>query len=279
MYFHVGNFNIRDIRNTPMPRLDNTRIIDYHMKYGHVPEIAVGLTSLDIDHHTNIRIQAFADEVTIRNFKVCLQSWHDTTLYDASMTWLEKNSCFGDTLQIGIYTTRELSLWHSPKPRQTRINFTTPFQSTPNVVTWLNSLDMDKRKNFRIGVYPSEIDRNGFTIHAETWADSILYSAGVTWLAFPSNQPGVTCGTFSTDDIRSSSNLQANNSGMYKFSTKFNKTPNIIVAFDYLDYTCDRNLRARVSTSEITKTGFKWHLESWADSVMHGSGASFIAWI
>ncbi|UNI13346.1 hypothetical protein JDV02_000097 [Purpureocillium takamizusanense] len=276
--FDAGQFNTMEVRPWDKPQLDNDKVIYYQKKYDTVPELPVGLTSLDIGCAANIRIRALTSDATTEKFKASLQSWADTILYSASMTYLEKSSTFS-YMQTGVYNTQETRPWNKPQLTQSkRINFATPFSSPPKVITWLQALDMDKSKNWRIKVYPSDIDNTGFTIHADSWADSILYSAGVTWLAYPANQPGVTSGTFNTQDVRPWNQPQAENSGVFNFPTAFSKPPKIIMALNTLDYDHTRNLRLRLSTSSVTNTGITWHLQSWWDSIMYSSGASFFAW-
>ena len=134
------------------------------------------------------------------------------------------------------------------------INFATPFNAPPKVITWLQSLDMDNSKNWRIKVYPDESDSTGFTIHADSWSDSILYSADVTWSTHPSDQPGITSGKLNTQDMRPWDNPQAENSGVFNFPTAFSKVPKVMMAIDSLDYDQSKNLRLRLSTSLVTNT-------------------------
>ncbi|KAI8650653.1 ZnMc domain-containing protein [Fusarium keratoplasticum] len=276
--FDAGQFNTMEVRPWDKPQANNDKVIYYQTKYDAVPEIPLGITSLDISKDANIRIRALANDPTTEKFKASLQSWADTTLYSASMTFLEKSSRFS-YIQTGVYNTQETRPWNQPQLTQSkRINFKTPFKSPPKVITWLQSLDMDKKKNWRIKVYPTDIDAKGFTIHADSWADSILYSAGVTWLAYPADQQGVASGKFSTQDVRPWDKPQHENSGVFNFQQPFSKAPKIIMAIDTLDYDHNKNLRVRLSTSSVTNTGITWHFQSWWDSVMYVAGASFLAW-
>lgn len=276
--YDAGHFNTMEMRPEDKPQLVNDKVEYYYKKYDSVPELSVGITSIDISQAANIRITASTSEATTENFKASLQSWADTVLYSASMTYLEKSSVFNYT-QTGVYNTQEDHPWNEPQlTHSKRINFTTPFSAPPKVVTWLQSLDMDKEKNWRISVSANDIDKDGFTIHADSWADSILYSAGVTWLAYPEGQPGVTSGRFNTQDVRPWQNPQHENSGVKNFDAAFSETPKVIMALDSLDYDHSRNLRVRLSTSSVNSTGMIWHLQSWWDSMMYSAGASFFAW-
>lgn len=276
--YDAGQFNTMEIRPWDKPQLDNDKSLYYYKKYDSIPELPVGLTSLDISKDRNIRIRALTSGATKERFTASLQSWYDTTLYSASLTWLEKSSRFS-YMQTGVYNTQETRPWNQPQLTQShRINFATPFTTSPKVVTWLQALDMDNSKNWRIKVYATDVDTHGFTIHADSWSDSILYSAGVTWLAYPADQPGVASGSFSTDDVRPWNQPRAENTGTAAFQSSLTGTPKVIMAFDTLDYDHNRNLRLRLSTSSVTTTGITWHLQSWWDSVMYTAGASYFAW-
>lgn len=276
--YDAGQFSILEIRPWDKPQLANDIVKYYYKKYDSVPQLPVGITALDISQSANIRINATTNEATTENFKASLNSWSDTVLYWASMTYLEKSSAF-DYIQTGVYNTLGTRPWNQPQLTQSRrINFAKPFSVPPKVVTWLQALDMSKDKHWRIRVYATDIDSNGFTVHADTWGDSILFMAGVTWLAYPADRPGVTSGKFDTQEVRPWNKPQHENSGFKSFDTTFSKTPKVIMALDFLDYDHSKNLRVRVSTSSVTNTGINWHLASWGDSIMYTTGASFFAW-
>ena len=194
------------------------------------------------------------------------------------MTYLEKSSHFS-YMQTGVYNTQETYGWDKQQPQHSkRIDFATPFEAPPKVITWLQSLDMDSCENWRIKVYPSDIDAKGFTIHADACLNTVLYSTGITWLAYPADQPGVASGTFNTHDVRPPPHPQADNWGVFRFPTAFSTTPKVIMAIDSFDYCHHKNLRLHLSMPSVTSTDMTWRLQSWADSTMYSSGASFFAW-
>ncbi|KAI1456341.1 hypothetical protein F4805DRAFT_432459 [Annulohypoxylon moriforme] len=255
---------------------DEGRVIYYQKKYEIEPEILIGLTSLEIAKGSNVSIDASVSEATTEWFRTTLKSRGDTKLYTASMIYLEKGPHF-DYLQTGVSNIMKIHSLDQPHLTQSkRINFAKPFQSSPMVVTWLKSLELEKSRAWRIKVYPSDIDRDGFTIHAES--DSALYSADVTWLAYPADHPGVTSDKFNTMDMKSPCIPQDEISGIFTFPTAFPKTPKVIVALDSFDFDHSKDLCLKLNTS-VTSTGIHWNLQSGRDSIMYSSGASFFAWI
>ncbi|KAE9389627.1 hypothetical protein BT96DRAFT_1024977 [Gymnopus androsaceus JB14] len=59
-------------------------------------------------------------------------------------------------------------------------NFSTP----PTVFMGLNCLDVDKSTNLRIRASASNITPTGMTWHLDGWADTTLYGAGASYIAF-----------------------------------------------------------------------------------------------
>lgn len=276
--YDAGQFSTMENRPWDKPLMVYDKIKSYYKKYDSVPQLPVGITSLDISQTKNLRVLATTSEATTDKFKAILETWADTILYSASMTYLEKSPAF-DYIQTGVYNTEETRPWREFREKTSkRINFATPFSSPPKVVTWLQALDMKEGTNWRVTVYATDIDSTGFTINADTWGNSVLYMAGVTWLAYPAGQPGVTSGRFNTQDVRPWHIPRHENSGVKNFDKAFSKTPKVIMALDTLDYDHSKNLRVRLSTSSVTSTGITWHLQSWGDSVMYTTGASFLAW-
>jgi hypothetical protein len=275
----AGQFNTMEVRPWNQPRVQNTKTKYLWKKYPTAPRLPLGLTSLDIDCGWNIRITASATDISQETFTAGLNAWADTVLYSAGFTYVEAGPGF-EYLQTGTFNTQEVGRWqdHAPKNSK-RINFPTPFEGqAPRVICWLNSVDMDKRYNWRCTTYATDIDANGFTVHIDTWADTVMYSAGMTWLAYPSDLAGVSSGSFNTQDVRPWSQPQHDNSANVSFSTNFTKVPKLIMALNGFDYDHSKNLRLRLSTSSVTQTGMTWHLQSWYDSIMYSAGASYFAW-
>lgn len=63
------------------------------------------------------------------------------------------------------------------------VTFAKSFATIPTVRTALMLLDLSKDTIQRLRVYPTNITPDGFDLNIHTWADSIVYQAGVTWIA------------------------------------------------------------------------------------------------
>ncbi|KAK4183779.1 hypothetical protein QBC35DRAFT_507321 [Podospora australis] len=89
-------------------------------------------------------------------------------------------------LDCGVWNTTDVRRWDEPtKQTETRIAFNTVFSAPPMVSVSLNSADVGTGEEgvFRAKVYATKVDVKGFTVHADTWSSTAMYSAGVSWVA------------------------------------------------------------------------------------------------
>ena len=277
--YDAGSFSIVELHPWDKPQDNNSLKKYYYESYSATPQIAIGLNALDIGAQANIRIHAETSQIQTDSFVASLNCWADTFLYGATMSYLEVSQRF-DYLQTGSYNTSETRPGDKSQLNNSkRIDFARAFNGPPKVVVFLNALDMDRSRNWRLKTFVSDVDARGFTLHLDSWSDSILYSAGATWLAYPADRAGVASGRFSTDDVREWNPPKADNSGTTGLKPAFRAViPKVFTGIDKIDYRCGTNLRLRVALAEVTPSNMKWRLQSWADSVMYSSGASYFAW-
>ncbi|PWY89867.1 zincin [Aspergillus heteromorphus CBS 117.55] len=266
----AGQFSTLELREWNQPTQNNEKVKHYHERYPSTPGIVTGLNWLDIDAGANIRAKAEVLHADQKKFTASIKAWENTVLYAAGMTWLEMGPRF-QFAQHGGFSTEELrgedSQSHSPR-----------LENSKAIVCFLTGLDIDKGTNFRVKTYPSHVTADGFTVNIDSWADTVLYGASVSWMAYPADQPGVTSGRFSTSDIRRWDRPQQDNSSSVAFDRPFSKVPKVFMALDEIDYQAGHNLRLRVSTSLVTPNTMNWHLQAWGDSVMYKAAASYFAW-
>jgi hypothetical protein len=271
----VGSFSTSDVRSWDKPQATNTKRIGFSSAYASAPTIATGLSQLDV---ARLRISAEATAIDAAGFTAGLNSWADSTLYSATSTWLAIAA--GDpAFQVGQFNTAEDHPWNQPKMQTSRrIKFTRAYPgSAPRVVVWLNALDISGPQNVRVNASVTDIDSAGFTVHIDAWGDTVLYSAGVTWIAFPANLPGVVSGSFNTSDVRPWNQPRAETSGTVTFpGGSFAGAPLVVLALNMMDMG-GTNRRIVASASEITPTGFRWNLNTWSDTILYSAGAQYIA--
>ncbi|RYP51108.1 hypothetical protein DL769_010865 [Monosporascus sp. CRB-8-3] len=69
----------------------------------------------------------------------------------------------GPVIESGAWSTNSVRHWNPPqRTTEGRVNFV---------------------KEFKVKVYATAVDLKGFTVYAESWWDTQLYSCGVSWIA------------------------------------------------------------------------------------------------
>ena len=274
----VPSFNTIEVRSWDKPTNETFKKEELSKTYASPPTLALGLNWLDIANNANIRVKTFADNIATASADIHINSWADTTLYSAGCTWLEVAANDPD-YQIGQFSTTDDHPWDKPQKETSRnITFPRAYASPPKVIVWLNGLDMANDKNWRINATATNIATTGFTIHLDTWADTVMYSASAAWIAYPADKANVTSGTYNTQDVRPWNNPRIDNSGRVDFPAgALAGSPKVLIALNSLDVDCGNYLRLKLSADCVSKTGMNWHIDSWFNTILYSAGASYIA--
>ncbi|KAF8521889.1 hypothetical protein BU17DRAFT_75370 [Hysterangium stoloniferum] len=276
----AGQFITTEIRPWNEPRQQTAKNVTFDTPYSSPPTIQMGLNALDIDKSTNLRVKVTATNITNTGFTANGDTWGDTTLYTAGASWLEiaadKNG-----YQRGEFSTMDDHPWDRPQTTTSRrISFSSPYSSPPKVVSYLKDFDMSKDFNWRCKTYVTDIDSNGFTIHIDTWFDSILYSATAGWIAYPASQTNIASGSVNTMDVRPWDQPALENSGKTTFPDgTFSGIPAVFFAINWFDVGNSGNFRLRAYFDNVFNNELTWHFDSWFDTVLYSAGASYIAFI
>lgn len=152
------------------------------------------------------------------------------------------------------------------------------YTSPPNILVWLTALDLDSKHNWRVRAAARNVTASGFDVVIESWADTVLYSAAVSWVAYPKDQAGVLSGRVSSSDYRDWFPAQTGNQSKVRFTVPFDRpVPKVFVALSELDMDSSRNLRVKVYADKVSDKEFTWHGDAWGDSLLYTVGADWIA--
>ncbi|KAF9808969.1 hypothetical protein IEO21_07658 [Rhodonia placenta] len=272
----TGAFNTGEVRPWNKPQLLTSRDIAFDKPFVAAPQLPIGLNWLDIDANADIRVKAYATNITKESFTAHIDSWSDTTFYSGGANWPIITPAHLE-YQCGQFSTEEDHPWDKPQTTtQRRISFSRPFVTPPKVICFFNQVDIDKNHNWRAKTYVSDVDATGFTIHIDTWFDTILYSATAGWVAYPEDREYVFSGTANTMDVRPWEKPQLENSAQVKVPFDFWKVPKVFMAINQFDIECGHNLRLKVHADNVTANGFTWHIDSWNDTVQYSAGFSYL---
>ncbi|KZV90877.1 zincin, partial [Exidia glandulosa HHB12029] len=276
----VAYFNTMEVRPWDKPAKEAMKSQHLAGTGDAAPTLALGLNCLDVGNNANLRVNAFADNVSASSADVHIDTWADTTLYAAAVTWFTVPAGNSD-FQTGSFCTEDDHAWDHPQQKTARqITFTRPYAAPPKVIVWLCRLDLDRSTNYRVTATGTDVTTTGFTLHLDTWADTKLYSATASWIAYPANRANITSGTYSITDVRPWDKPQSVNAGRIQFPSgcfQDGHTPQVFHAFNSLDVDRKANVRVKLGADNVGKDGFDWHIDSWADTVLYSAGVSYIA--
>jgi len=91
-------------------------------------------------------------------------------------------------VQAGSVSSSSYWAWNNPKTGTAAtvtkyIAFPIAYTSVPTVVTAIKATDIDEKHNLRIVTEAYSITTSGFYVRIRSWADTIVYSFDVTWIA------------------------------------------------------------------------------------------------
>lgn len=254
-----GIFNTMDIRPWQKPQLDNSKDIAFARAYSSPPTIALGINELDMAQKDKCIIIARANSIKNEGFTISLNALPGTTLYSAGASWLAVPATKKSDVQVGVMRSdKSISEW---------VFFPTQYKSPPKVVVWLNELNTDANTNIKVSANITNIDATKFMLNIVASKGTF----GVTWVAFPAEEPWITSGDYSAKNIHDASGTIEFPKGL------FAKSPQVIIALSALDVDHQTALRVKTTVSNISASNFTWNLNSWADTVFYSAIASFIA--
>ncbi|KAN0129026.1 hypothetical protein V8E53_013176 [Lactarius tabidus] len=270
------------------------------------PRLAHGLREIDIANNANIRVSSTLHNITIRKNlpyksnanrrkpvlkalriankgRTCLIraadcniiTWGDTTLWSAVADVI----AFAPADQDFLTGEHMRSLWRNPdSPASVRIDFERPFLTPPKVAVFFNCIELDRSRIWRLYTAATDIDTKGFTLHIETWLDTILYAARVGWIAYPENRGNILNLSVSTGLIHPAGRRGLRHSDELSFKAlEMPSVPSVFIALNSLDIDCNAGLRINAYVDNISSNRLNWHIDSWNDTVVYSAGATLIA--
>jgi hypothetical protein len=249
--------------------------VSFARPYKAEPKFAYGLNSINMSGQYNLRIAASIDDISKEDFQVHADTWNDSKLYSAGVSWMETTD--PSKHQVGVFDTKEYSSPEKPLSTVTEhVQFPHAFTSVPTVLLFLKGFDLSKDHDWHLASSVSNASTSGFDITVKAGADTQCFGAQVTWLAFPSYLPAVCCGTI---DASEASSMQR--SGEVKFPNgKFPKgapPSRVMLALNGFDFKHGKDMRIKAYADSVSEEGFKWHAESWADSLFGQAEMSWVA--
>ncbi|KIW93303.1 uncharacterized protein Z519_05908 [Cladophialophora bantiana CBS 173.52] len=194
----TGTFNSNQYSRWYEPQTMIAQWVAFPESFNTAPNVVLGLQFINVKRGSSTGgLSVYADG-TNEGFLMTLDAVADSQLYTAICTWIAVPPYIAVNTthyQVGHWSTLE---HHSRQPLQaatsSRINFSYKCDVAPKVVVWIDGFEMASEKDWRMKVYATQIDLTGFTIHIDTWNDTVLYVGNASWVAWPASTPNVVTG-------------------------------------------------------------------------------------
>lgn len=188
--FQFGSYSTLEDHPWYQPQTHSWRKITFKRQYSTPPTVVVWLTAFDMRRNKNWRLKTFATDVTKSGFTINIDTWEDSVLYSAVASWLAYTAN-RDGICSGRFSTLDLHTWHHPQlynsAYETFSGLSNAFSAPPHgLFLAIDSLDIKHGHNLRLAVKASSISATGMTWHLDAWEDTILYSAGASYIALGS---------------------------------------------------------------------------------------------
>jgi hypothetical protein len=157
------------------------------------------------------------------------------------------------------------------------ISFITPYTTPPVVFIGLSQLNMDGATYARVEASAGNVAARGLQILIESWSNSILYSAGCTWLAVGADDPAYQCG-HKTIDEHAWHDPQSPNFYRVSFPRPYPVVPDVVIWLSKFDLSTRGHWSVNAYATDITKTGFTLHIETQGSTLLYSGTAYWFSY-
>lgn len=183
--FQYGSYHTIGHHHRGDTPVQNRRSIVFKRAYTSTPKVLVWLNVLDMSNEACWRVKTYATDVTPSGFALHIDSWAESKLMSSMASWIayqaDRPALFGGAFSTLDRRTSGLSQLYTsafePFPKGV-------FQTPPRIFFAINSLEISHKHNMRLKVTVDNVGVDGMSWHLDTWMDTLLFSAGATYIAF-----------------------------------------------------------------------------------------------
>jgi hypothetical protein len=222
----------------------------------------------------SIMVYGISNDLTIGDFEIP----NNTVLSQTDKMFI--HSLYPEqTHSVARFSTQDFRPPSNPKLlNATQVDFEPKYPEPPSIAVGLTELHLSKDFNLRIKAYADRVTESGFVIHADSWADTLLYSAGAAWFEVASTDTEFQVGNFNTLELRPWNEAKPQNTKRVIFERSFKEPPKVVVWLQGFDMDKHKNWKIAVHASNISSEGFDLHIDTWGDSALYSGSASWIAY-
>ncbi|KAK4464982.1 hypothetical protein QBC42DRAFT_195855 [Cladorrhinum samala] len=190
-WFHVASnsdeFQTGQWSTADQPQKETSVRINFDWAYSEPPKVFVWLNELDMSNEANWRVKALVADVATDGFTLNLNTWADTALNRASVCWVSYPADKKGVVS-GTYSIDQVRPWDQPQlTNGGRVAFPAGAldgEGQLKVLIGLTGLDIGNNANLRLKLSADSVSKEGMNWHIDAWADTVLYWASASYIAF-----------------------------------------------------------------------------------------------
>ncbi len=140
----------------------------------------------------------------------------------------------------------------------------------------LNGFDVSNEANIRIVVEARDISTTCFKVRVASWSDTVLYMAGVTWIATTEPENTLAMGSWSTSDVRPWNQPRRDTYGPVTFPCEFSMVPQLLAGFSQIDLAKAHRTALLASLGTFRNPDSPRRGSTWADTTLY---SVVVAWV
>ncbi|KAG9087495.1 hypothetical protein FRC07_012812, partial [Ceratobasidium sp. 392] len=151
------------------------------------------------------------------------------------------------------FNTMEVRPWDKPRLQNSK-KIDDPFDMTSGAPIGLNWLNIDHTTQPRIKAYTSNPSSGcSSTVHLDAWDDTVLYSAGCTWLDVGTHDRDFQFGSYFTGGMTDN---RGKWSTQVKFERPYARVPKVVTWLQEFDLDKNHKWCIKAYVEKVTTTGF-----------------------
>lgn len=178
-----------------------------------------------------------------------------------------------ELFETGSVHTSSVRDWRNPEPSTTCVAHfaTTRNAAPPTIRVGLDALDLDV---VRVAARFRSVADNSARIEMSTWGGTHHFGSGCAWLRIPAGECDLQWGSLYT--LADAPQRQTYTDRIV-FGRPYAAPPKVVVFLTSLETNPNAYCRVSLYTTDVTPAGFTLHVSTWADTVLHRVGASWLA--
>lgn len=185
----AGEWSMRELFGREIKR-NELEVYTAQIKLEHLtnPKVIVWISGFHFNHSDALHVRTYATDIKGDEFSIVVDIGEGCELRDLKVSWLAYDERLFGTRRIVSGSRRTAEFRPLDKPQHYNNGFTEfedgKFERTPKVFLGINEIDIKGWNSHTLEVGISSVNRLGMCWYANSWDNTVLRGAGISYLAF-----------------------------------------------------------------------------------------------